>query len=247
MPFDRQHKHAEEGRLWAVLRFRMLVALLGVVFGSGFWYEVAGQNGRAILACRTTHDSLASMGVYGFFYDADQILCVAPSDDADGTDVPCLRIGQVHVGQTRESVEGRLGLPFQNIESRLPGFTTSAYMVFRDSVANTAAYYVVEYEQFDGHEIAFSVQLTGSRPDALHHFSCLHLEDDEVALRRQLGEPAEVSPFQFEEDGVSGVVWSYAPLPLSIELVDGKVYSFRVWRPDNVEPQERRLSLLENR
>lgn len=223
------------------LRVRVLVFVASTLDSA-----LSAQATAYPLRCRDTGDSLPAVGMYSLLFDAGQILCAAPTDDADGTDVPCLRIGQVYVGQRRESVEGRLGSPFQDIDSRLPGFTTSAYMVFRDSVANSAAYYIVEYEEFDEQEIAFSVQLTGSRPDTLHHFSCLHLEDDEAALRRQLGEPTDISPFEFEEDGVSGMVWSYAPLPVSIELVDGKVYSFRVWRPEYVEPKERVLSLLEN-
>jgi len=225
-------------------RFATLVFSCCAVVLAGHHLHAQARN---VLMCEGVADSLPSVGIYGFFHDAEQTLCVAPSDDADGTDVPCLRMGQIHVGQTRESVEERLGSAFQDIEPRLPGFTTSAYMVFRDTVANEATYYVVEYEQLNNREIAFSVQLTGTRPDTMHHFSCLHLEDDEAALRRQLGEPTDISPFEFEEDGVSGVVWSYAPVPISIEVVNGKVFSFRVWRPEYVEPKERRLSLLEHR
>lgn len=207
---------------------------------------LSAQGTVHALACEDSSDSLPSVGAYCFFFDSDQTYCVSPGVDADGTDVPCLRIGRVHVGQTRESVEAHLGSPFQDFPPRLPGLSMSAYWVFRDTVSHARSYYVVEFERLDGQEIVFSTQLTGSRSDSLHHFSCLHLEDDESVLRRQLGKPTEVSPFQFEEDGVSGVVWSYAPMPISIELVDGKVYSFRVWRPEHVAPKERKLSLLGN-
>lgn len=236
---ERVHNHS-------MIRNAALVSLFASALAVFVVQNATGQNGQDKLVCQSTRESLPSMGVYGFFYDADQTFCVAPRDDADGTDVPCLRIGRVYVGQRREAVENVLGDPFRDLGTSRAGFSTSAYLVADDSSTGNGSYYVIEYEELNGQQIAFSVQLTGTRPDTMHHFSCLHLEDDEGTLRRQLGEPTDVSPFEFEEDGVSGVVWSYAPLPVSIELVDGKVYSFRVWRPEYVEPKERSLSLLEN-
>lgn len=205
------------------------------------------QEPSALLECRGTGDDLPSVGVYSFFQDAGRLMCLAPRQDGDGTDVPRLRVGRSHVGKSRESLEPKLGPPWQELDARLPGLTTSAYLVFTDSIENNGAYYAIEYEQVNREDVAFSVQLTGNRPDTPHHFSCLHPGDHQALVERQLGEPTDVSPFEFEDDGVTGVVWSYAPLPVSIELVDGKVYSFRVWRPEHVEPKERRLSLLEKR
>ncbi len=223
------------------------IALVGFALLCVASHETYAQSEQDPLACRNSRESSPSVGVYTFFLDSEKIFCVAPSDDADDTDVPCLRIGRVHVGQSRASVEELLGAPFQQFPERIPGLSTNAYWVLRDSIAGTGTYYVVEYEKLEDKEIAFSVQLTGDRPDLLHHFSCLHLEDEEELLRTQLGAASDVSPFQFAGDNVSGVVWSYAPLPLSIELVDGKVYSFRVWRPDFVAPKVRQLSVLVNR
>ena len=120
---------------------------------------------------------------------------------------------------------------------------TLAYLAHQDSVARSAAYYVIEYERVGGEEIAFSIQLTGDRPDGQHHFSCLDLGGPEARVTQQLGPPSERSPFDVGD--VQGVVWSYAPLPVSIEIVDGKVYSMRVWRPDNVPARPRRLSLID--
>ncbi len=208
---------------------------------------VTAQQPRHPLTCEQAGADLPSVGVYGFFWDAGRTYCVAPTEDADGTDVPCLRIGALHVGQAREDVEERLGSPWQTVASRAPGLTAAVYLLFRDSVAGRGAYYVIEYERVEARDVAFSVQLTGQRPDGIHHFSCLRLEDEVGAVRRQLGEPVDVSPFAAPESGVSGLTWSYEPLPVSIEIVDGKVYSLRVWRPPHVAPRERTLSLLRKR
>jgi hypothetical protein len=231
--------------VWARTIPAVLAATLICSIVTNDW--LLAQDASRSLVCEASSESGASVGIYSFLYDVGQLMCVAPRDDADGTDVPCLRIGRVYVGQRREAVENVLGDPFRDLGTSRAGFSTSAYLVADDSGAGDGSYYVIEYEELNGQQIAFSVQLTGARPDSVHHFSCLHLEGDETALRRQLGEPTDISPFEFEEDDVSGVVWSYAPVPISIEVVNGKVYSFRVWRPEYVEPKERRLSLLENR
>jgi hypothetical protein len=200
---------------------------------------------EASLACRPSGEHTPKVGLYGFVHDNGRRLCVAPKDDADGTDVPCLRVGRGYVGQERADVEEHLGEPWQELESRLPGLSMIAYLVFRDSASATGAYYVVEYERAGDEEIAFSVQLTGDRPEGQHHFSCLNLGDPDFLVTQQLGLPSERSPF--EAGDVRGTAWSYGALPVSIEIVDGKVYSMRVWRPDDVPPQQRRLSLIDPR
>lgn len=140
---------------------------------------IAAIGGPSALGAQTTHPlkcqaagpELPSVGLYGFFFDSGRNICVAPKADADGTDVPCLRVGETYVGQAREDVEKHLGKPWRPLESRLPHLSTVAYLVFRDSATARGAYNVVEYEHVDGEEIAFSVQLTGDRPEGPYHFS----------------------------------------------------------------------------
>ncbi len=196
--------------------------------------------------CLSAGDSLPSVGAYGLFVDRGRLLCLAPDEDADGTLVPCLRIGTLHVGQSRTDVEAHIGKPWRSVHPRLPGLTTRAYLVSHDSTANRIAYYLVEYERVGEEELVFAVQLTGDRLDSLAaSFSCLNLAAVEADVRRQLGAPSGMSPFRAADAGVAGVVWSYEPLPISIEVVDGKVYSFRVWRPGDVPARRRTLTLLE--
>ena len=102
-----------------------------------------------------------------------------------------------------------------------------------------------KYERIGDDELVFSAQLTGDPPDPVAlDFSCLQLGGTGAAVRQQPGAPSEIRSFERAEAGVAGVVWSYDPLPISIEVVDGRVYSFRVWRPDDVPARRRTLTLL---
>jgi hypothetical protein len=186
--------------------------------------------------------------MYALLYDSGRTACVAPERDSDGSIVPCLRIGRVHVGKVRTDLEEQLGLAPRILPQRLPNLTTVAYVIDADSARDRATYYVLEYERVAGDELLFSAQLTGDPADmAALDFSCLKLGTSEAAVHQQLGAPSEVRPFEAPHTGVAGVVWSYDPLPISIEFVDGKVYSFRVWRPGDVPARKRTLSLLEKR
>ncbi len=171
-------------------------------------------------------------------------LCVAPTVDADGTVVPCLRIGAVFVGMSRESIERVLGKPWRDLGPTPPGKSTVAYLVHHDSVAGTSAYYAVEYEHLDSMEIAFSVQLTGDKLSTGEHFSCIGLGDGAEAITQQLGRPSETAAVDVGRAGVTATAWYYWTLSTSIEIVNGRVFSLRVWRPDEVLPRERTLSRL---
>ncbi len=193
------------------------------------------------LRCLGGGDSIPSVGLYSLVVDKDRRLCVATKEEGDGTLIPCLRVGRVYVGQLRAEVEIELGQPWQAVEGQPT--PTYAYPVFRDSTSRTGAYYIVEYERLTGEQIASAVQVTGDRPAISLQFSCLQLGDSEADVRRQLGSPEETTPFDSPEAGRHGMRWDYAD-PFSIEIVDGKVFSFRVWRPDDIPAKKRKLSLL---
>lgn len=190
------------------------------------------------LRCRPAGENLPSVGMYGLFFDNGRRLCVAAKEDGDGTLVPCLRIGWTFVGQVRADVERELGTPWRTL-----GAASYAYLVYRDSTGQRGAYYIVEYEQVGGEETALAIQLTGDPAPTNISFSCLQLGDPEADAWRQLGPPAATVPFDAREMEKRGLRWEY-PDPISIEIVNGRVFSFRVWRPEDVPAKKRSLSLL---
>ena len=206
--------------------------------GIGGLQTAVAQTGNDPLQCITGGDSVPSVGVYDFVFDNTRTLCVAPKEDADGTLMPCLRIGRIYIGQARDEVEKETGSP-----GRAFGDAGYAYLVYRDTIAEEGAYYAVEYERVRNQDVAAAIQLTGDPTPTGLHFSCLRLGDPEADVRRQLGLPAGTTPFDAPEAGVSGTRWEYRA-PFSIEIVNGRVFGFRVWRPRGVPAGERTLSLL---
>ena len=73
-----------------------------------------------------------------------------------------------------------------------------------------------------------TVQLTGnySHPDLA--FATIRLNDTEERVLAMLGPPANIRVVK----EIGGLLWDYHPIPISIELVHGRVYSIKVAAPD---------------
>ena len=191
-----------------------------------------------VLACRFSTDTLPCVGGYSFRRDASGgLTCVAPREEPPTQLSPCLRLGWVHVGQLRSEVEEVLGAPFQRAPSRGDGTEGFAYLVFADSVRDRSSYYVVEYERADGVQIAHTIQFTGDSTPLPLDFSGLLLGDPQDRVLRQLGAPASRGDFDDKEQAIRGEWWDWTSAPISLEIVGGRLYSVRLWRPDGVPAQ----------
>jgi len=188
-----------------------------------------------VFGCRVVTDSLPCLGGYSFYRKSGAGLsCVAPREEPSTPLSPCLRIGWVHVGQPRRSVEEGLGTPWQATPPRGDGTEGFAYLVFQDSVQDRGSYYIVEYERAAGEQIARSVQFTGDATPLPLDFSGLRLGDPADRVRRQLGAPENRGEVKDEEQGIRGEWWDWSSAPISLEIVGGRLYSVRLWRPDLV-------------
>jgi hypothetical protein len=202
------------------------------------------QSLAPALKCRESQRGLPRVGLYSVLVSGTSHVCAAPTADADGTLVPCLRIGAIFVGMSRESVERVLGRPSITLSPRLPSLSTMVYGANRGSASGRGPHYVVEYERADGADIAFSVQLTGDQLNSNEHLSCIGLGDRADVVATQLGPPTDTITVEVGQPGVTGFAWYYSLSPISFEIVNERVYSLRVWRPDGVAPRERTLSRL---
>ncbi|HEV8263917.1 MAG TPA: hypothetical protein VGQ06_03130 [Gemmatimonadales bacterium] len=190
-----------------------------------------------VFACREVTDSLPCYGAYSFRRDASgAVTCVAPREEPPTPLSPCLRLGWVHVGQTRGDVEQILGRPWQPSPPRADGTEGFAYLVFTDSVRDRGAYYVVEYERAGGGQIARSIQFTGDSIPLPLDFSGLRIGDLPDRVLRQLGAPTSRGEFNDEAQGIRGEWWDWTRASISLEIVNGRLYSVRLWRPDGVRP-----------
>ncbi len=195
------------------------------------------------LACRVAADSGGAHGGYSFYRDARGLHCLAARPDVDGTVAPCLRIGWVYVGMVRREVERLLGAPWKSLRHEADGHDIAVYLVYRDEKRDRGAYYAVEYEPVGRVQVAQSVQLTADPTPLPLDLSCLQLGDSGDRVTRQLGQPTSTEPFDDPSVRLRGLRWLYGDTPISIEVVDGKVYSLKVWRPEGLPPAERRLKL----
>ncbi|NIM50878.1 MAG: hypothetical protein GTN62_10605 [Gemmatimonadales bacterium] len=206
-----------------------------------------GRGSEGELACTAGEDSLPGEGPYTLavrYRDGESTLeCLAPPADADGTIGPCLRIGTIFVGQAEEDVVKALGRPWRAVRTQ-EGRDAFAHLLFNDFGTGAGAYFVVQYEEIDDQRIAHSVQLTGQRPPLPHSCSCLELGSTAQDVRRQLGPPTTIESMQIPLLDTAGQYWTYTPYPISFEVVDGRVYSIRVWRSDDLPAVRRKPSLF---
>ena len=190
-----------------------------------------------VFACRAPADTLPCTGAYSFRRTATGIACTEPKEDGDYTGILCLRVGWVYVGEPRADLERVLGAPWQTVPTQ-GGGSAHVYLVFQDTVRRTGAYYVVEYERAGGDDVARVVQLTGSPLPLPFDFSGIRLGDDARRIVVQLGEPAKRGPFSDDAVGLRGEYADYTVMPISFEIVGGRIYSIRVWRPDAAPPRK---------
>jgi tetratricopeptide (TPR) repeat protein len=234
----------ELARFWAARALRLDPTdgyVLGLLYEMG--PRAAVRAPTDALACRVAADSSAAIGAYSLYRDKTGFHCVVDRVDEDGTIAPCLRIGWIYVGLERREVERVLGTAWKSLRHDADGHDIAIYLVFQDREHRRGAYYAVEFEPAGEHQIAQSVQLTQDPPPLPMDLSCLQLGDSPDRVTRQLGPPDHTEAFEDRSIPLRGSRWDYGGAPMSIEIVDGKVYSLKVWRPDALPPKERRLKV----
>ena len=186
-----------------------------------------------VFACRQVTDSIPCRGGYVFYHTPTGLTCMAPREETGTPLSPCLRIGWVYVGQTRPSVEDVLGEPWKdNPIDRADGTHTVAYLVFADR--ELGSYFIVGYERLGTDEIAHSVQFTGDSTPLPLDFSGLKLGDPATRVLAQLGTPETRGEFNDKDMGLKGEWWDWGSNAISFEIIGGRIYSIRLWRPDNI-------------
>jgi hypothetical protein len=151
-----------------------------------------------------------------FRYLGNTLVCI--SDTLEPGYLSCLHIGDIEIGSSRNEIESKYNKIFkiipesEKIESRV-------YVLNSDT--ETLPYVVVKYKD----QKAISIQLTGLKTSDDISFSNIVLSDSENKVIEVLGKPRE----KVTEVDIDGVRWSYDPFPISIEFVNRKVYSIKIW------------------
>jgi hypothetical protein len=134
----------------------------------------------------------------------------------------CLRIGPYRIGDSYRPIRERLPKPYREVALD-GGVIASAYRIA--APGNAHAYWIIGHRN----DAIVSIQLTGnySHPDLA--FATIRLNDSEERVLALLGPRAQITAVR----EIGGFLWDYRPFPISIEFVQGKVYSIKVATPDS--------------
>ena len=143
-------------------------------------------------------------------------MCLSDNSDREPF-VDCLRIGNMYLGGTRSDIEAIAGIDSFEAD----GQTVHVLAEAEDGLLLT--YLVVAYDESDN---AISLQLTGEA-NSVWDFSSIRLGDTEASVREKFGDPFDI----IDVPEIGGVVWRYGAHPFSIEIVEARVYSVRVFFP----------------
>ncbi len=147
------------------------------------------------------------------------LVCVTETAKHDEGYLQCLRIGQIHIGQREKDVERLLGSPWKVIKQ---DDTTTIKVFPIESNEEMKPYWVITFKK----GAVEAIQATGKNPKTATSFSSIKLGDKKARVLEILGKPNASKSVE----AIKGAMWSYQPFPISIELVDDRVYSIRVSR-----------------
>lgn len=152
-----------------------------------------------------------------FRFIGNTLIC--KSDKPDINLNTCNRIGEITVGDSWNVIVEKLGKPSRMIPL---GAGTLAFVYFREAPDGSQSYWVVEKPEI--HNKVKAIQLTGYYKIPEVSFASIQLTDSEEKVRRILGPRYVVR----KGPEIKGEMWDYAPFKITIEFLDGKVYSMRV-------------------
>jgi len=161
----------------------------------------------------------ADIPVNEFRRKGDGLVCVTETFKRDEGYLQCLRIGPIYIGQRERDVERLLGNPWKVIKQ---DDSTTIKVFPIESNEESKPYWVITFKN----GVAEAVQVTGKDPKATTSFSSIKVGDNKARVLEILGKPFASKSVE----SIKGTLWSYRPFPISIEIVDDRVYSIRLSR-----------------
>lgn len=159
---------------------------------------------------RKMKEDVESTPINTFRFLGNTLVCKSDSRDDK---YACMRIGRIKIGDPHTPrVKPLKELPQPN------GVMSAVFPIFANE--EHKAYWVIGHK--DGKIV--SIQLTGNYQREDLSFSTIMLDDPEEKVRWILG-PRYIKN---KVASINGDMWDYSPFPISVEVVNGKVYSIRV-------------------
>lgn len=134
----------------------------------------------------------------------------------------CLRIGPFSIGQSLREISKKLGKANRVIDE---GDVIIRVYVIRAgaTVGQRIPYWVIGFRD----RKVVSIQITSPRGEERFTFSSLQIGDTSSKVTATLGPPAVKEMVK----DVSATYWGYDPVPIGIEIMDGRVFTMFISAP----------------
>jgi len=139
------------------------------------------------------------------------------SSDVEQGYLNCLYIGKIKMRMTLNQVDSVLG----KCDKILNQNDSQIQVYFLPASEKYYPYYAISFKN----NIVNSIQLTGLSTSDNISFSPIKLGDHYKTVLEILGKPGNIKNIE----DIKGVEWTYFPFPISIEFVNRKVYSIKIY------------------
>ena len=147
---------------------------------------------------------------------------VCNSGGKDRSYIPCLRIGPLSIGQDLRDVSKMLGKANRVINEGV--IIIRVYTIRAGALTGQRIpYWVIGFRD----RKVVSIQLTSPRGEERFEFSSIQIGDTASKVTATLGPPTVKEMVK----DVSATYWGYDPVPIGIEIMDGRVFTIYVSEP----------------
>lgn len=177
-----------------------------------FFLDVSAQQ-----TVRWTNRQFTEEDMNKFRYNGGAIACITSKvPDPERGYLDCLHISDINMDMNVKQVEKLYGKPYKVIDNE--DSQIRVYLLPTDG--DQYPYVAITYVQ----ESVDVIQLTGASTTKDMDFASIRLGDDHNFVTEILGPPSSMQ----QVNEINGVLWSYDPFPISVEFIDGSVFSIRI-------------------
>lgn len=171
---------------------------------------------------------VAAQRPYGEYrYEGNWIVCVVSDSwwPDSLAELACLHIGEFTLGDSMSMWADRLDKPYDSWSDEL-GSQFDVYLLPFEGKQDIP--YLL-FEHRSGQIVA--LQMSGPATTDTTSFAGLHLGDPVEILQKKLGPPSSTR----EVADIKGELWSYQPFPISVEVVNKRISSIRIYLSDEMQ------------
>lgn len=152
-----------------------------------------------------------------FLYQGNTLVYISESEP-DYT-ISGLKIGWINLNDNFKTITETFGEPYETLKGE---DEINNHIFLLDTINENLNYIVVS----ERNDTLWGIQLTGYLTNQNYNFSSIRLGDYSYFVEKKLGIGSE----QVEVEDINGYKWIYDPFPFSIEFIENRVYSIRIYK-----------------